>query len=320
MQLDWADYWENLLKVHKLKGVVDELNLVSNDAAVENICHSIFDCYEEHAKKLEIIRISLLQEVERLPGVHLQTSRVKGLDSLLVKIIIKKHKRMMDESDPYSTLSEINYMNVLTDLVGIRLILSYRGAWKDIHSAILQRFPLKEESDYSEDALIPLTDKEDFIAEKPRAYYAPGDDISIYEGEFIEPLLKENGYRSVHYTLCYSGVYVEIQTRTIYDEAWSDCDHSFVYKQEENESHSALKRLSGILCMYTNTSNDLGDLMKEVYDHSPVIEKDGECYFASETLISDVDCLIDKYESARKLLLQFREQLNSEGGGVVNEE
>lgn len=50
------------------------------------------------------------------------------------------------------------------------------------------------------------------------------------------------GYRSIHYTVSYQGVYIEIQVRTIYDEAWSDCDHNYVYKQDENKSHTALEQ------------------------------------------------------------------------------
>ena len=33
------------------------------------------------------------------------------------------------------------------------------------------------------------------------------------------------------------------QVRTIYDEAWSDCDHNYVYKQDENKSHTALEQM-----------------------------------------------------------------------------
>lgn len=320
MQKNWSEFWNELLEMNKLRNTIEELNIVSPDNNIEDICHSIYNQYDEYSKELEIIRDKLVKEVERFPGVHLQTSRVKTIDSLLLKIIKKKHQRMMDQTDRYSSLSDQNYKTILTDLSGIRLILSYRGSWKTLHSAILDRFPLKDEAEYSNDRLIPLSENGNFIAEKPHAYYAEGDDISIYDGEFVHPILRESGYRCVHYILCFFGHYVEIQTRTIYDEAWCDCDHSFVYKKESHRCHSALKILSAILCTYTNTSNNLGDLMKEIYDRCLITEKNDLYISSSEETIKQIDKLITNFSSAQNELMQFRKRLTAKKEGDVNDE
>ena len=320
MQEDWSTYWSNLLDAEKLQGKVDDLDYVFPNNPIEVICHAVYDHYSVYKDKLEAIRLKLMQEVESLPGVHLQKSRVKELDSLLCKIINKKYDKIMDPSDRYSILTAENYLSTLTDLVGIRLILSYRGSWKELHTAILKHFPLMNPEEYSDDSLIPLSNDRNFIAEIPHAYYAYGDDISIYKGEFVKPLMKETGYRSVHYILCFSGVYVEIQTRTIYDEAWSDCDHSYVYKHEKNRSHTALKDLSKILCTYTNTSNDLGDLMKLVYDQSSIWESENKYYTESTEVFQRLNALISRYESAQQLLLQFQKDLTMKKEGEPYDE
>lgn len=75
------------------------------------------------------------------------------------------------------------------------------------------------------------------------------------------------GYRSIHYVASYQKVYIEIQVRTIYDEAWSDCDHNYVYKKDDNMSHMALEKLSHILSDLTSVSNDIRDSMKDIFDN-----------------------------------------------------
>ena len=63
--------------------------------------------------------------------------------------------------------------------------------------------------------------------------------------------------------------------RTIYDEAWSDCNHNYVYKKTDNKSHDALEKLSTILSKLTNLSNDIGEKMKEIYDGQLLVNEKG---------------------------------------------
>ena len=312
MQPEWSGFWGDFLNRYKLKNIVSDIDLVSN-RKIEEICHKIYNNYDVFSLKWDKTRIKLIQEIENLPGVHLQTSRVKDIESLLRKIIIKRYEWMMNPDNKYSKLSEDNYDKIITDIVGIRLIISYRGAWKDLHRAIVNRFPYKENEQYSEDGLIPVEESKDFIAEMPHAYYAYGDDISIFKSEYVKPILRESGYRSVHYIVCFSGIYVELQTRTIYDEAWSDCDHNFVYKHEDNISYSALKSLSDVLCRYTNTCNELGDLMRTIYYDDTIIEKNKKYLVSKEDTITQIDKLIDRYSKAQELLVQFKANISLKG-------
>ena len=249
----------------------------NGECKIKNICHDIYTDYKSYREELEQVRKNFLEIIDTFPGVHLQTSRVKTLDSLLEKVITKRHQHLLDAENLYSDINGGNYKDILTDLVGIRLIISYRGKWIDLHNTIVERFPyIEDKTLYKPNRFIPhLSTGKGIIAEIPVVYYAYNDDIKAYEQTGIRAELREDGYRSIHYIISYQHTYIEIQVRTIYDEAWSDCDHLYVYKHEENKSHTALKELSGILCNLTNVSNELGDKMCDIFQEESIIEKDG---------------------------------------------
>lgn len=279
--MEWNEYWSNLITKEKLISKVTEINEIDKEIngkySIEDICHSIYNEYKKYAEQLENVRHELLKIIEQFPGVHLQTSRVKKVDSVLCKIIIKKHAHMMDENSLYSDITDKNYKDILTDLIGIRLIISYRGKWIDLHQKIVKTFPYAEDRElYNQYVFLPHpTDGSRILAEIPKAYYAYGDDLSLYDDVMVERKIKDNGYRSVHYVVSFMNTYVEIQTRTIYDEAWNDCDHNYVYKKEHHVSYSALKELSAILSLITNASNDLGETMQKIFDDAILVEKEG---------------------------------------------
>jgi len=310
MQLEWTNFWSSFLDENKLNGKVREIDSVAS-CSTEELCHKIYDDY--NYDRLNCIRKELIYEVENFPGVHLNTSRVKEIKSLLKKVITKKYKWMMDPDNRYSKLSPDNYDKTITDLIGIRFILSYSGDWKLLHEKIIQRFPYMNDDDYLNDELIPIKEDKDFIAEMPQVHYAHGDDLSIYDGEKVKTILSPSGYRSVHYVVCFRGVYVEIQVRTIFDEAWSNCSHNYVYKHEENVSYAALLELSDILCQYTNTCSELGELMRLIYNDKSVIEKDKK-FITTGDIISRVDHLFDRYSKAHSLITHFKENLSMKGG------
>lgn len=146
------------------------------------------------------------------------------------------------------------------------------------------------------------------ISEMLVAYYAYGDDISMYKSMGVQTKLRENGYRSVHYIISFQKTYIEIQTRTIYDEAWSDCDHSYVYKHEENASHSSLEELSRILCELTNVSDDLGEEMREIFLGELIHEVDSK-YKVENNIKLQIEKILDKISETQNQLELFGKRL-----------
>lgn len=76
---------------------------------------------------------------------------------------------------------------------------------------------------------------EPFIVEIPKVYYRSDQDKVFYEyvkENCYSMIPSKSGYNSVHYIINKDGKYIEIQVRTIYDEAWSECTHDIVYKNK----------------------------------------------------------------------------------------
>jgi ppGpp synthetase/RelA/SpoT-type nucleotidyltranferase len=107
-------------------------------------------------------------------------------------------------------------------------------------------------------------------------------------------------YRGIHYIISFDRTYIELQVRTIYDEAWSDCDHNYVYKKDDNKSHIALKQMSGVLSQLTNLSNDIGELMKDIYDEELItIQADGQ-WCTTLHILEEWDKSVNRMEKVKQ--------------------
>lgn len=318
MEQSWDRFWPSFLETKKLNSKLRELNIIDKCEKTECICREIYNHYDELYSILEKVRQQFVKEIEYLPGVHLHTSRVKSVESVLAKLICKRHENLLNPNSLYSTITSEEFDSVITDLVGVRIIISYRGDWRQLHDEIVKKFPYKAENEYIDNRFIPHSDGDQFIAEIPKVYYSQNDDLSMFQGCLVKPLIKESGYRSVHYVISFMNKYVELQTRTIYDEAWSDCDHHYVYKHEENKSHAVLKELSDILCESTNAANDLGDLMQEIFDNENVLDIGNDTYSVSKPeLIAKLNSIIVCNNEILEKLKQFNSKLRY--GGESNE-
>ena len=299
MSVDWEEYWSNFKSLNKLEAKVNELDdLFQGKQSVTKTCRQIFEHYDEYLIEWENVRRALWLKIEELPGIHLQTSRVKTLDSILRKVIEKKYERGMNPKDPYSSIDSENFKDILTDLVGIRLIISYRGKWSELHNSIMNMFPYDGNLEkYKDDAHVPHpADGSSIMAAIPVANHAPNDNLEIFKAMNIKCKQRSSGYRSVHYVVSFMRTYVEIQTRTIYDEAWSDCDHSYVYKHNENESHPVLMELSNILAGITNSANDLGEEMGRIFEHESA-SYDEELVLMPQEDIDSIDSIYRRIEA-----------------------
>ena len=262
---DWDIYWNGLISEKNLKSRISDLNRFDEkngfeENHTENICKGIYSDYTQRKEEFKKVEHSFLSIIRELKEAHSFSSRIKEVDSLIVKIINKRAEKYGKLE--YRNLSVENYKSVFGDIIGMRIILHYQGQWRGIHNEIVNNFP--EHSSYPISGFVPHEQGKQFMAEEPKAYYAYGDDISQFDG-VIKVVPHEKGYRSIHYVISYMGVYIELQTRTIYDEAWSDCDHTYVYKQDANPNNLALSQLTTMLSKLTNCSSDISELMRLIY-------------------------------------------------------
>lgn len=314
--MEWERFWNQLLDEHKLRGMVEDMNQVdlvkTGTTCIEQICHQIFDKYDSWKANCENVRNDFWKLIEPIGNVHLHTSRIKSLDSLLEKVIKKRYRHIADRQSRYAGINGDTYKDIITDLIGLRLIVNYRGNWKDIHKKLIQLFPFNPDIEYDENVLMPHSQSGHYQAECPKAYYAKGDDVQEYEQYGLIPRLHKMNYRSIHYTISFEGVYIELQLRTIYDEAWSDCDHNYVYKKEDNKSFIALEQISSVLSRLTNLSNDIGEQMRDIYEDELIMVSGDGRWQAPPAIIQKWNQAIVRIEDVQHDMMVLKNKMIAE--------
>lgn len=173
--------------------------------------YRIYKDFIENNDQFIEIAVSLSRLIQKMPGVHSVRWRIKDPGHLVKKIIRKK----MSGSDKYNLISEHNYRDIVSDLIGIRALHLFKGDFPDLHKSIIETWNLDEE---------------------PAAYVRKGDTEELRElyrdlGLKVEE--HRDGYRSIHYIIetnfTKRAVKCELQVRTIFEEGWSEIDHRIRY-------------------------------------------------------------------------------------------
>ena len=170
-----------------------------------NTLREIADDFEihkdEHLNTVEKYALAIHQCL----GVHSLSFRVKETEHLIEKIIRKNGKYVVEGK----AITKSNYKEYITDLMGLRILILFKEDWREVHSFLIQKYGEK------------------FI-EEPFAYIRKGDNRSLYNG--IVKIKEERPYRSVHYVIRHeNGAGLEVQVRTLFEEAWSEVDHKIRY-------------------------------------------------------------------------------------------
>lgn len=257
------------------------------DSNLWPVLQNIGVSYDEYAKNYDAIAQRLLLEIindKKLKDkIHSARYRIKGKESLQVKIVRKKAGLSQEisedyEREKYRNLDENNYYKIITDLIGFRIIVRYREEWINVHKWILGNYYKGDEyfvKNYIEDYRSSV--EAPFVAEKPKIYYRNRQERAFYEQagrDFYELIESDEGYNSIHYIINVDGKYIEIQVRTIFDEAWSECTHDIVYKNKNKKLRNELKYLSKCLAQQTIASEAMVNLMYEKVHKSSKIYGD----------------------------------------------
>ena len=232
----------------------------------------IYDDYEQKMQNgcLKKIITSFIEEFGTPNAMHSMRYRIKSPESLIVKII---HKKCSDFTDlDYANITKDTYQKVIMDLLGARILIRHRYQWEEIHDLIwhlyfkgTERYVKNRTKDYIGD------DPQGFLAERPKVFYRYEENTKFYElkGRDIFDFEKNNpGYSSNHYIINYQGTYIELQVRTLFDEAWSENDHDFVYKLYAGNKKLVLNRTSNLLSKVAEVADELSMFMHDYYDES----------------------------------------------------
>ena len=85
--------------------------------------------------------LMLILSDEKLKDIHSARYRVKSVESLIGKYV--KKKTLLPEIasnnydiEKYRPLNSDNYYKIITDLIGIRILICYRQQWRMVHDWI----------------------------------------------------------------------------------------------------------------------------------------------------------------------------------------
>lgn len=194
----------------------------------------IYNDYCERKRQLEDAADFFVKSMQAFRDVHSVRWRVKDPEHLIEKIVRKRCENK--PSKKYMDISKDNYHKIITDLVGVRALHLFKDQVFDIHDQIKNMWGFNEKA-------------VSYIREGD-----PSDLVIMFKECGITPKVHPAGYRSVHYVLKtkpgLKEVLVELQVRTIFEEAWSEIDHKVRYPDfsDNKQIESILKifnRLSG---------------------------------------------------------------------------
>lgn len=212
----------------------------------ENELEDIYNDFRRTIPELEKKKNEILSYLNEELGdkVHSIRGRVKEPDHLIEKII----RNVNGKPDKYGELGLSNYNKIITDLIGIRVIILDKRQWRAVHDVLLKVFRNELDMYVKKPKDIEIfydKFKDEFQeknvglgkayhAEKPVVYITSEDDREIYKDANLKIDNSKSHYRSIRYIIRYKEIYFEIQVRTLFEEGWLEFDHQIKYPYDQN--------------------------------------------------------------------------------------
>lgn len=254
-----------------------------------SILDQIAEDFEEQKEELTETVKKYAEEIQLCTAVHSLNYRVKDTYHLIEKVI-RKNPRHINNGD---SINKDNYKIRITDLMGIRILLLFKEDWLSVHDYLMEHYGER-------------------LIEPPVAHICRGDRTDLYQGKVR--VSDEKSYRSVHYVIkSDSGLGIEIQVRTLYEEAWGEIDHKLRYPY--NITNSILNNYIDVMSKFTGVGDEMGSFISknirhfqedlfsgvtsdnEVYQY--IIDKIEQC--SDEGIKQDIIEKIKKAENYREL-------------------
>jgi ppGpp synthetase/RelA/SpoT-type nucleotidyltranferase len=216
----------------------------------------LMEIYEDYESKKEEFKIhadfiaNLLRES---PKAHSVRSRVKDSKSLINKVVRKtkeKNEKKTEENNDqkiWIKITKNNYMEMLDDLIGVRILHTFKKDWQALHDIIVQRWKPTE----------------------IEANTRKGDDIEIFEQKNIAIINRDTGYRSVHYVIqlqpTNEKIKAEVQVRTIFEEGYGEIDHYIRYPDKQVDPYIEKHLL--LLNRLAGSTDEMGAYTEELHEN-----------------------------------------------------
>lgn len=268
----------------------EDLNLIAEDHISNN---KLLTSIAEYCAKITHLHSK----------VHSIRWRVKDADHLKAKII----RKVLEKNEKYISISLENYQQIITDLIGIRILHLYKYDIGDLLEHLVSHWE---------------------AIEKPVAYIRNDDNVEIYEKCGIETKIHKSGYRSVHYVFSSSPtnkpVNVEVQIRTIFEEGWSEIDHNLRYP---NYQPSALteyflkifNRLAGSADEMGSFVNNLEREIKEKQSQISIHQRENDkSRERINSLIARLEHAKDTTQEQKQIIHSLKNQLESQKLQIID--
>jgi ppGpp synthetase/RelA/SpoT-type nucleotidyltranferase len=201
---------------------------------------NIHDDHCAETKKLDTVAKYIADRLREVPQIHSVRVRIKNAKNLVRKVL---RKRIEDAS---RDIRFENYRQEITDLIGIRALHLYKEDWLGIHGFVKEEWKIEE---------------------TPIAYIREGDSSQLtksYEESGCEVKLHPRKYRSVHYLvncpLSKIPTVAEVQTRTLFEEAWSEIDHQINYP--ETVGDEVVAHYLELFNRYAGSADEMGSFLQ----------------------------------------------------------
>jgi ppGpp synthetase/RelA/SpoT-type nucleotidyltranferase len=203
---------------------------------------AIYHDFIQRKEELADIARQTANQLLHAREVHAVRYRVKDPIHLLRKVIRKKAEY------PDRIINQGNYLKWINDLAGIRVLHLYKESWSGIGHYIREVWELK----------------------RPPAAYIRKDDTGPFVRELTEAgcdiKLHQLGYRAVHFVIKTKpnkqSYFVEIQLRTLFEEAWSEIDHTIRYP--DHVCSGFVRDLLSMLNRLTSHADDMATFIKSL--------------------------------------------------------
>lgn len=228
----------------------DTKDLSAEELSLANITSKeLMDIYEDYTKSLKELEtegIYLSNRLQFCDEINSVRWRVKDPIHLLTKIVRKRKEAIKEKNNKskYLYINVENYKEIITDLIGLRAIYLFKHHWKIIDSYVCNNFRINK----NENIIIYYAYGDDL------SFYYKGGDIKYINGIKLKYIISEklSKYRSTHYIIDANFPHnfkLELQIRSILDEAWGEIDHFLRYPdhQEDPQLKNQMTVLNGVI-------------------------------------------------------------------------
>jgi putative GTP pyrophosphokinase len=238
--------------------------------------------------------------LQRVDGVHSVKFRAKDPEHLVAKIIRKRIE------SPDRVISLETYETELTDLIGVRAFHLLKDQWKPISDFVRGKWPQYKD---------------------PVAYHRAGDPKEVVDAFTAAGLVAKQhpaGYRSVHHIIKWQPTVnvhlIEIQVRTLIEEAWSEIDHTVRYPRKTDD-----KELEGFLMLfnaYAGSADSMGTyvmgLRRRLVEHREKVEQLESRISSAESKLQETVSKLNISQTERDQLKKDVAELRSATETVAN--